>query len=70
MKEQVRRLKQTGLFAFFIPIEALTDGTITELLIPDDATRFRQWQAGTEEAYFFLDSVDELKLKGDKFEKH
>ncbi|HFD9402940.1 TPA: NACHT domain-containing NTPase [Salmonella enterica] len=69
MKEQVRRLKQTGLFAFFIPIEALTDGTITELLIPDDATRFRQWQAGTEEAYFFLDSVDELKLKGDKFEK-
>ncbi|MCU6421259.1 NACHT domain-containing protein [Klebsiella aerogenes] len=69
MQEQVKRLKQDGHFAFFIPLEALTDESITELLIPADLTQFEQWQNGSDNAYFFLDAVDELKLKGDKFEK-
>ncbi|HAV9402650.1 TPA: hypothetical protein JLG19_000579 [Escherichia coli] len=69
MKEQSIKLNQAGQFSFVIPTEALTEEHIVDILPPDDKARFEQWEKCSEHAYFFLDAVDELKLKGDKFEK-
>lgn len=69
MKEQSARLNQSGHFSFFIPIEALAKESITELFRPDELVQFEQWQNSTEQAYLFLDAVDELKINNGKFEQ-
>ncbi len=69
-RAQVDRLVQSGRFAFYLRVERLCDGALEnafETAAQEDA--FRKWKAGSSEAVFFLDSVDEAKLpKGDKSE--
>jgi hypothetical protein len=69
-RAQVDRLLQSGRFAFYLRVERLCDGSIEnafETAAQEDA--FRRWKAGSNDAVFFLDSVDEAKLpKGDKSE--
>ncbi|WP_281083547.1 NACHT domain-containing protein [Klebsiella quasivariicola] len=69
MKEQSTKLSQAGQFSFFIPTEALAEDLIIDILHPDERIRFEQWENSSDYAYLFLDAVDELKLKGDEFNK-
>jgi hypothetical protein len=67
-KEQVRRFREANGYAFFLPIEALAnDGLPGGLQRPEDVAAFQTWQASASSiAFFFLDSLDEAKLRRHK----
>ena len=68
MQAQTDRLVTGGKVAFFMPIEALEKIAVREYLVGEEA-RWDAWLAsGTEEAWIFLDAVDELKLTNGKLE--
>ena len=70
MEEQAKRLARKGQYAFFLPLEALDRDPISDLLSNSEARRFHQWKEDAEAAvWFFLDSVDELKLTRSKFDR-
>lgn len=54
-------LRSQGKAAFFIRIEDISDRFETAFEI-GSAEAFSAWLSGTDEAWFFLDSVDELRL--------
>lgn len=56
-----RRLVNQGRYAFFIRIEDITEAFAAAFEI-GTAERFREWLDGSEQAWFFLDSVDEVRL--------
>lgn len=63
-EEQVSLLKAQGKHAFFVPIERLHDEDFSEALEADDVEVFNNWkQSSSATGYFFLDAVDELKLR-------
>ena len=63
-KYRVRICREQGGNAFFVPIEALaSDGLPHGLQKPEDAEGFEAWRAGDSIAFFFLDSLDEAKLR-------
>ena len=63
MRNQVRRLRAEGKHAFFLPLESLAFGQIETLLDAWGQAAFAAWRAvDGSSAWFFLDSVDELKL--------
>src|SRR5690606_22814178 len=71
MEEQAHRLVGEGKYAFFVPLEGLQHGPFAEQLssISDEA-RFNDWKAeGQATGWFFLDSVDELKLTEGKLDR-
>ena len=69
MQEQAKRLTGEGRFAFFIPLESLGKGQVTDPLSATEEERFNRWKAdGSELAWFFLDAVDELKLTEGKLD--
>jgi hypothetical protein len=62
-------LKQQGLPAFYVRIEDLVDRGFAAALRKEDVTSFETWkQAGTSDAWFFLDSVDEARLNNKSFQ--
>ena len=71
MQQQAMRLAAEGKFAFFAALEDLDRGRINEALsTPEDETRFQEWMADEDApAWFFLDSVDELKLTQGKLDR-
>lgn len=56
-------LQKDGEFAFLIELERLVSGAFASVFAPADHERFQQWQRGRRTAYFFLDSVDEAKIR-------
>jgi hypothetical protein len=67
-RNQQGTLSAQGKPAFFIRIEELADQGFEAALEPGSAESFATWQSGTEQAYFFLDSVDEARLNRKSFE--
>ena len=68
MRAQAERLVGEGRFAFFITLESIKDSFFLESV--SDDIQFNAWKDGGEAiAWFFLDSVDELKLTRGKLEK-
>lgn len=64
LKEQARKLAEAGEAAFFLPLEELATSSLQELLSPSDRQALEFWeQNSVSTAWFFLDAVDELKLK-------
>ena len=65
MKAQVERMVHQGKSAYFIPIEVLGSENFRDYLSAEEgeAERFDAWQSGTDIGWFFLDAVDELKLR-------
>ena len=59
---QARHIKARGKQAFFIRIEAL-NAAFEQAFEVGDAAEFTAWLASNEEAWFFLDSVDEAQLE-------
>jgi len=62
LKAEASRLAARGRAAFFIRIEDIDEsfGAAFEVGTPE---AFEQWLSGTEDAWFFLDSVDEVRLE-------
>ena len=70
MQQQANRLAGEGRFAFFIPMESLGKGQVTDALSPAEEKRFDQWKSdGRDPAWLFLDAVDELKLTDGKLDR-
>lgn len=59
---EAQRLRATHRAAFFIRIEDISDQFVDAFEV-GDAEAFEQWLLGGEEAWFFLDSVDEVRLE-------
>lgn len=70
MQEQTRRLVREGKSAFFFPLEGLATTPLREVFSShEDEERFDHWLSDPDAvAWFFLDSVDELKLTAGKLE--
>ncbi|MEW6669398.1 MAG: hypothetical protein AB1512_29655 [Thermodesulfobacteriota bacterium] len=68
--EKVRSLQEAGKQAFFCAIEDLADEGL-EAALPDQShvKRFRAWVFGEDQGFFFLDSIDEARLKGHSLDK-
>lgn len=62
LKAQHQRIKQTS---FFLRLEQLVNEDINSILDDDEKIRFEKWKSSHTEATFFLDAVDESKLKQD-----
>jgi len=61
-------LKGQKIPAFFVRIEDLADRGFTAALDEGDIELFDRWKdAGSGDAWFFLDSVDEARLNGKRF---
>ena len=62
LRAEAARLAERGEAAFFIRIEDIDEsfGSAFEI---GSAEAFGQWLGGTQEAWFFLDSVDEVRLE-------
>lgn len=69
LKHQVDILTSQNKIAFFVPLERLISTSFEAIIQQEDHELLRRWQDGTDEAYFFLDSVDEAKFRrpGDFF---
>ncbi len=63
MKAVTKRLRTDGKKAFFLRLEQLCSNfeTSFDIGLPDE---FMSWLLSNEEGWFFLDSVDEARLKG------
>ncbi len=69
MRERARVLVSQGKPAFFIRIEDIESDFNTAFEIGEEE-QFQSWLQSTEEAWFFLDSVDEARLENSRtFEK-
>ena len=69
-RRQTAILKQTGAAAFFCRIEELADRGLVEALEPlEDEHLFTAWRNGTGPGVFFLDSVDEARLRDKDFRR-
>lgn len=68
-EQYAKGLQEQGLFSFFIRIEDIDRNFIESFEVGDEDV-FEEWLESTENAYFFLDSVDEARLKDSRqFEK-
>lgn len=59
---EVSRLKKVGHVAFFISLSLLKSAEDWQLALGSDLAAFTEWENSAEEAYFFLDAVDESRL--------
>ena len=65
MRATAARLRAAGETSVFLPLEALRDDRVEDLVSSEEATAIAAWRASGEgPAWFFLDAVDELKLRG------
>lgn len=61
-KDRAEKIRQRGRRAFFIRIEAI-DATFEASFEVGTAEEFEAWLESTDDAWFFLDSVDEAQLE-------
>ncbi|MEP4929486.1 MAG: hypothetical protein ABJT31_17065 [Hyphomicrobiales bacterium] len=66
-QKQVETLKGEGHFAFFVPLERLMNAPFNEALSIADEAEFEAWKSSGDLAFFFLDALDELKLRDGVF---
>ncbi|MEN8425885.1 hypothetical protein ABFO79_04375 [Acinetobacter schindleri] len=64
-KRQHQLLKNENQFSFFIPLELLQDHELFDVITDEEEEEFECWKesASNDTAIFFLDAVDELKLR-------
>ncbi|MGN5353147.1 hypothetical protein ACQ4P5_13860 [Ralstonia sp. L16] len=62
-KSETVRLSRAGKPAFFIELSQLVDSDSWSLALGPANAAFEAWRQSTEEGYFFLDAVDESRLK-------
>ena len=60
---QVDILSSVGEYAFFVRLEELAENRLLDILPNIDLARYQQWNNDSAAAFFFLDAVDESRLK-------
>jgi hypothetical protein len=63
-KAQAAQIRRQGKAAVFIALSHVTSAETLGLVVADNADQIRRWHESDEQGYFFLDSVDESRLKG------
>ena len=63
-RAQAAKHRKAGDFAFFCELVTLAENEFKQALDPNDDSVIAQWRASTRDAFFFLDSLDETKLRG------
>ena len=68
-KQQVEMLRDRNEMAFFIPLESLGSNDLEYAITHEDEILLDEWtkESSSREAWFFLDAVDELRLKDGDF---
>jgi hypothetical protein len=66
-RETARRLRREGKSAFFCRIEDLAELPLADALEEGSAAEFEIWLGGENTGWFFLDSVDEARLKDSRY---
>jgi hypothetical protein len=67
LKHTASKLTKKGELAFFTPLESLQNKSFKSILNNEEKASFKEWKSNSKSrAWFFLDSVDELKLSGGK----
>ena len=61
---EVQRLRSAGKAAFFVALNQLVNTQSWSRALAESYDGYEQWKASNETAYFFLDAVDETRLKG------
>jgi hypothetical protein len=56
-------LRKSGAFAFSVELERLVSESFADVLSGSEFDTFQQWHKTNQPAHFFLDSVDESKLR-------
>ena len=65
LKQQAGKLIEEGKFSFFIRIEDIDNDFIESFEVGNEDS-FDEWLQSTDEAWFFLDSVDEARLESSR----
>jgi len=63
LRYRASALRKEGVFAFFVPLESLVGSQLVEAFAPEDERSYLEWKDTSSEATFFLDSVDEAKVR-------
>jgi hypothetical protein len=63
MRAQAEILKEQSKIAFFIRLDRLITFRLEDVISPDDKKQYGAWLNNNQDAYFFLDSVDEAKFQ-------
>jgi hypothetical protein len=64
-----QRLAADGHFAFFVEISELANSGLVSNVDIDDESRIAEWQNSQCDAVFFLDSLDEAKLRNNTLQQ-
>lgn len=63
-KNECLRMQSTKKASFFVALNQLVDTESWQRALVDQEAEYAQWRSGTEIGFFFLDAVDESRLKG------
>jgi hypothetical protein len=63
LEAKVEQLNRQGQTAFYLRLEDLVNNPLEQVISADQLERLSQWKEGQSKAVFFLDSVDEAKLR-------
>jgi hypothetical protein len=63
LKARHRFMRSTRSFSFFLRLEQLVNEEVKFILNEDECRELEKWQAGDGDATFFLDAVDESKIR-------
>jgi len=63
MRYRTKKMRSKGIPAFFVPLERLVGTSLSDSIFPEDEEKFQEWVHNSNEATFFLDSVDEAKVR-------
>lgn len=62
-ENQVARLQRQGKPAFFVSLNQVLDTDSWTRVVEDSASEYAAWQRSSDVGYFFLDAVDEARLR-------
>ena len=62
LKAQAKIQRAAGRFAFYVPVQDVARAGLPAALSSRDRAVFASWKDSSDQAWFFVDSVDELKL--------
>lgn len=66
---QAKLQTAAGNFAFYATVQDVGRDGLERTLRPADRARLQAWRAGSEPAWFFIDSIDEAKLDNIRLER-
>src|SRR5438067_9893285 len=69
MAERARITCANGRYSFITTVQDVGADGLEEALSVSARKRLAEWQASTPDAWFFVDSVDEARSRGIRFEK-